>query len=283
VDSGVPGVASVTDQEGTLMGRYLFTRRSSLLSGFGFRTVGESPTGGAGGGEFQRYAMALATIDAPVRRKWTMTANLSHTTNWDPGRGPYSIETASGSTRGFVTRSIQADASYQLIANSDTAAADARYASAWTTRIQGTPLRTLQVILSLRSQRSGPGVLRPLATARGLATEVNWRPVAKLQVVGQYGASSAAPGTSPRTTTRTLTTRWEPVARWQWYGSWTRSDQRVFVSSAGQLSSREVLTTRVQFAPSRRLVTNAALSYNDPGRPQESRRIDLTLAWSFGR
>ena len=80
-----------------------------------------------------------------------------------------------------------------------------------------------------------------------------------------------------------MTARYEPARRWQWYGSWTRSDQREVVSIAGRLSSREVYTTRLQFEPNRRFAANAALSYNDPGHELESRRLDLTLAWSFGR
>lgn len=282
VASGTPNLAPLADHEGTLMGRYLFTRRSSLLSGLGYRTVRDATAGSVHEG-FQRYAMALATLDVPVRRKWTMTSNLSHTTNWDPGKAPFSIETLSGSTRGIVTRKIQADANLQFSASGDTAAAGSRYSSAWAARIQGTPLRTLQLILSLRSMRNGPGLLRPIAVARGLALDANWRLMPTLQLVGQYGWNSAAPSAASRSTSRTLSVRYEPVARWQWYGSWTRSDQQVFVSTAGQLSSREVLTSRVQFAPSRRFAANAAVSYNDPGREQESRRLDLTFAWSFGR
>lgn len=283
VDYGTANLPTQADQEGTLMSRYLFARRSSVLSGFGFRTVRAANAGGEGDGGVQRYGMALATIDVPVRRKWTMASSLSHTTNWDPGRGPFSVETISASTRGAIRQTILADVNFQVSANGDTASAGSRFASAWAARIQGAPLRTLQLVLSLRSMRNGPGLLRPFAVARGMAMDMNWRPMATLQVIGQYGVSSAAPGASSRSTTRTATVRYEPTARWQWYGSWTRSDQRVFVSSAGQLSTREVLTTRVQYAPTRRLAASAALSQNDPGRAQESRRYDLTLAWSFGR
>lgn len=283
VDSGNRNLPAQTDHEGTLMGRYLFTRRSNLLSGLGYRTVRDGGGGISSTEGVQRYAMALASIDAPIRRKWTLSSNLSHTTNWDPGKAAYSVETLSGSTRGVLNPKLQADANLQVTANSDSSSAGSRYSSAWSARVQGTPLRALQLMLSVRNLRNGPGLLRPVAVARGVTFDVNWRPVRTLQLVGQYGWNDAAPSPAGRSTSRTVTARYEPARRWQWYGSWTRSDQREVVSIAGRLSSREVYATRLQFEPSRRFAANAALSYNDPGHELESRRLDLTLAWSFGR
>lgn len=282
VGSGTSNAPALTDQEGTLMGRYLFTRRSSLLSGVGFRTARDASTGTVREG-FQKYAMALASIDAPFRRRLALNSSLSHTTNWDMGRGPYSVETISGSTRGKVSRAFDADANLQFTMTGDTAAAGAKYASSWSVRLLGRPLRTLQFSVAFRNLRTGAELLRPTAVVRGILTEGNWRPMRTMQLIGQFGWDESLPASSGRSTTRSLTARYEPSSHWQWYGSWTRSDQRVFVSSAGQLSSREVVTTRLQYSPSRRIAVNGALSYNDPGREQESQRVDLTLAWSFGR
>jgi hypothetical protein len=55
------------------------------------------------------------------------------------------------------------------------------------------------------------------------------------------------------------------------------------ISTAGQLSSRVVVSSRVQYERSRQLAMTAGVTYNDPGRAVESKRLDLTLSWSFGR
>jgi hypothetical protein len=212
-----------------------------------------------------------------------MTGSASHNTNWDPGRGPSHNEALTATTRAAVTRRIQLDGNYLLTASSDTANVSARYAIGWNARLQCTPLRTIQLSSSVRNMRSGPGIFRPVSVARGFSADVNWRPEPRLQIVGQYGNSASVPSTGSRTSTRSAAVRFEPSSRWQWYGSWTRSDQSVFVTSAGQLSSREVVSGRMQYAPTRRLAASAAVSYNDPGKVLESRRIDLVFTWSFGR
>ncbi len=282
LDSGSRVVPATTDQEGSLTGRYLLSRRSSVLTGAGFRTARDLTTASPREG-FQKYAMALAAIDAPIRRRLGLNSSLSHTTNWDLGRSPYSIETVSGTARGRVARGLDADFNMQFAMTGDSAVAAAKYSASWAARVQARPLRSLQCIVSLRNLRSGPGLLEPVSVVRGLQTEANWRPVQSMQLIAQLGWDETSPAATARSTTRSITARYEPSRKWQWYGSWTRNDQRVFVSTAGQLSSRETVTGRLQFAPSRRIAVHGSLSYNDPGREQESRRADLTFAWSFGR
>ncbi len=283
VDFGTSVTPAQTDHEGALIARYAITKRSSVLGGGGLRTVRNALPGGATSAALQKYLTSLASVDARVRRNWTMTGGLSHTTNFDPGRAPYHLETASGTSRGLLTRRIQVDGTIQLTANSDSGAVASRYAAAWTARVQGTPLRALLLALSLRNQRTGPGLMRPNAVSRGYVVDGTWKPWPALQLVGQYGSSVAIPASAGRNGSRTLTGRFQPTPRWQWYGSWTRSDQTAFVSSAGQLSSREVVTARVQYERSRQMAMTAGVSYNDPRRATESKRLDLTLTWSFGR
>lgn len=280
--TGTSAVRPQSSEEGALTSRYQFARRSQGIGVVGFRSV--SVLGAAGPREgYQKYATAMSTIDAPIRRRLGFSATASHTTNWDPDRSPYGVQVLSASTRGNVNRRLLADFNWQITATGDSSADNSRYGTAWTLRVQGAPLRSLQGLVAFRGQRSGPGLLRPNSVTRGLSAELRWRPVPRVELFGQYSGTHIEPSQTTRLSTRTLTLRFEPSSAWQYYASWTRSEQRVQVSVAGQLSGREVLTTRVQYAPSRKLAANASLSYNDPGRDEESRRLETTLVWSFGR
>ena len=280
--TGTAAVRPQSSEEGALTSRYQFARRSQGIGVAGFRSVSVLGAGGPQDG-YQKYATAMATIDAPVRRRLGLAATASHTTTWDPDRSPYGVQVLSATTRGNVSRRLSADFNWQISATGDSSAANSRYSNAWALRVQGAPLRSLQGLVAFRAQRSGPGLLRPNSATRGLSAEVRWRPVPRLELFGQYSGTRIEPSQTTNLSTRMLSLRFEPSSAWQYYASWTRSEQRVQVSVAGQLSGREVLTTRVQYAPSRKLAANASLSYNDPGRDEESRRLDTTLVWSFGR
>ena len=283
VDFGTSTNAPQTDHEGALIARYQLARRSSLVGGAGIRTLRNYlPDGGTSVG-LQKYLTTLASLDARVRRNWTMTSGISHTTNFDPGRATYHLETVNAASRGQLTRRIQVDGTAQFSANSDSGAVAGRYAGAWTARVQGTPVRALQLAFSFRGLRSGPALWWAASTSHGLSVDATWKPTNTLQVLGQYGSSSARPAVAGGNSTRSLTARFQPSRQWQWYGSWTRSDQTMIVTTAGQLSSREVVSSRVQYERNRQLAMTAGVTYNDPGRAVESKRLDLTLSWSFGR
>jgi len=283
VDFGNLNNPPQSDEEGALLARYAFTPHASIVSGGGIRTVRNTLADGTTSVALQKYVTSVAAVDARVRRNWTMTGGLSHTSNWDPDHSLYHIETMSGASRAQLNRRLQLDGSLQFSANSDTAAAANRYSNAWNVRLQGTPLRTVQLAVSLRDSRSGPGVLRAASASDGVVLDGTWRPTSSLQLIGQYGNSVEKPSVSGSNGTRSLSAKYQPTPQWQWYGTWTRADQTVFVSSAGRLSSREVVSSRVQYEPSRWLASTAGLTYNDPGKATESRRLDLTFTWSFGR
>jgi hypothetical protein len=283
IDFGIAANPAQTDHEAALMTRVVLARGASALAGGGVRTVRSSLQGGGARSALQKYVVALASVDTRVRRNWSMTGSASHTTSWDPDRGAYGVQVLGGSTRAQINRKLVVDGNLQISANGDTAVTDQRYSNTWTVRIQGQPLRTLNVAWSLRSLRIGPSLLRASGVSRGQVVDVQWRPVPPMQLVGSFATNGNLPNDTNRSRSRSLIAKYEASRRWQWYGSWTRSDQSFFVSSAGQLSSREVATGRVQFSPSRRLASSAGISYNEPGKPQESHQIDLALTWSFGR
>ncbi len=283
VDFGTSNNPPQTDHEGALIARYSITRRSSVLGGAGIRTVRNFLPEGGTSVALQKYLTSVASMDARVRRNWTMTGGLTHTTNFDPDHAAYHIETMSATSRAQLVRRVVVDGSIQLTANSDSGAVASRYSNSWSARVTATPLRTIQFAVSGRSLRTGPGLLRPVAVSRGIVIDGTWKPTTNLNLVGQYGTSNAQPNTSGTNSTRSLTARYQPSRKWQCYGSWTRSDQRAVVSVAGQLSSRETVNSRLQFEPNRQLAMAAGVTYNDPGKPQESKRLDLAFTWSFGR
>ncbi len=283
VDFGTPTNPPQTDHEGALIARFQLARRSSLTGGAGIRTVRNYlPEGGTSVG-LQKYLTSVAALEGRVRRNWTMTSGLSHTTNFDPTRAAYHLETINTTSRGQLTRRIQVDGTAQFSANSDSGAVASRYGGAWTARVQGTPVRALQLSCSYRGQRSGSALWRAANTSRGLSVDATWKPTNTVQVLGQYGSNSARPAAAGGNSSRSLTARIQPSRQWQWYCSWTRSDQTTVISTAGQLSSQEVVSSRVQYERSRQLAMTAGVTYNDPGRAVESKRLDLTLSWSFGR
>ncbi len=271
------------DHEGSLLGRWQFSPHANVVGGGGIRTVRTALPDGTSREDLQRYVTAIAALNANVRRNWQLNAGASHTTNWDPMVRRYSVETVSATSQAPLAKHIRVDGSVQVAANLDSAIVAQRYSNSWNLRLQATPLRALVIGVSRRSLRVGPSLLKPAATSRGMLLDVNWRPAPVMQVIGQYGSNSEQPGGTSRNSTRSLSARLEPSRRWQWYVSWTRTDQTTIVSSAGQLSSREAVMSRVQFSPSRRLSSSASLSFNDPGRAQELRRTDLAFTWSFGR
>ena len=282
-DYGTPLNPAQSDVEGSLLSRWTFTRSASVTGGGGLRTVQVQQPGGLTTPDLQKYATAVAAVEARVRRNWTMTGNASHTTNWDPGRGAYGAESFGGTTRAQLSRKLQFDGTVQVYMNGDTAAAAQRVSNAWMMRVQGNPLRTLMLALSLRDQRVGPRIFSATTITRGEIVDLMWRPAPPLQVVGSFATSRAVPATAGGATTQALTVRFEPSTRWQWYGSFSHSDQREIVSAAGQLSNRETASSRIQYQPSRRFTTSAGMTWTDPGQSQESRQLDVAMTWSFGR
>jgi hypothetical protein len=283
IDFGTATNPAQTDQEAGLMLRWIPSRGASLVSGSGLRTVRSTGADGAPREDLQRYVMAVASLQSRVRRNMTGTFTASHTTSWDPLLGRYGVQTVGGSTRAQLTRRIQLDGSMQVTANGDTATSDQRISNNWNLRAQGYPLRTLLVAWSIRNARVGPAFWRASSVNRGRVLDLQWRLVPTLSLLGTIGTSESVGGAGSRSNTRSFSGRWDASRAWHWYGSWTHSDQRSVSSVAGALSSREVASGRVQFEPTRRLATSAGITVNEPGRPDESRQVDVALTWSFGR
>lgn len=230
-----------------------------------------------------RYVTAVTSMDGHMRPGWTATASASHTTNWDPVLGPFSVETAGGSTRMRLGRRADFDGTLTLAANGDTAHNAQRLTSSWSMRLGLTPLRTLLLAGILRSYRVGRGLLQPTGIARGRELQITWRPLPALDLMGDISSSGLLPDDSPRQGTRSLTLRFTPSPAWQATGAWTRSTDSRPLLPGRTFSGREFATGRLQWTPVRRLSTSVAMDVADPGQATQSRQYDALVTWSFGR
>jgi hypothetical protein len=279
VESRASSNVSEFDQEAGLFGRW--TPRSSgyVMAGGGLRTVHTD----LGASQLLRYLTALASAQGRVRPGWTMNGVLSHTTTADPLRGTYGLQMLSGTSRMSFGRLTVLDLGLQVSTNGDSSATRQRWANSWTSRLQCNPLRSLQLVLGLRSQRIGPGLLRPELVTSSYSVDGTWRPVRRMDVVGTFTSTTTPVLPGRRIQTWTGTTRIQPVDRWQFQGTWSHAAQPVIVRGVQLVAQQDVTTGRLVYQPARRLAASASLSVVDPARVDEIRRGDVILTWSFGR
>jgi hypothetical protein len=279
VTDGGGGASRQTDQDGSLLLRATPSRIASITAGGGVRTARTITNKPA----LERYATAIGTIQGKVRRDWSATGSASHTTSWDAESGTASVQTLNGSTLMTFGRRAHVDGSLQFSRNGGAAAASQRYSNVWMVRMQATPLRTLETIVSLRSTRVGPTLLQPTGLARGAGLDVRWRPLKPFELQSSLSTSGILPYDRPRSTSQSVTARWAQSAHWQIDGSWSKSTSPG--SLDGLLASRvsESQSARLQWTPSRRIAMSGNVTRRDPGRATETRQLDAVFVWSFGR
>jgi hypothetical protein len=279
VESRASVNSSTFDQEGSALMRWAPSRGAYVTGGGGLRTVRALD----GNPELLEYLTAVAVTQSRVRRGLDLNASLAHTTTRDPQRGTYGAQTLGTASRMQLGRRNVLDLNLQVSANGDSAAEAQRWSNTWLARWQSQPLRTLQIIFGLRSQRVGPGLLRPLLVSRGFSLDGNWRPVRRVDLIGSFTSATLPtdPGRSLRTWT--ATSRVQPTRRWQLYTSWSHTAQPVIVRGVENIVLHDSGSGRLQYQPTRRVAASASLTANDPGKAEEIRRGDLTLTWSFGR
>lgn len=279
--AGVEAVnrSTLSDQEGQVLGRWTPRRGASVTTGGGFRTQRDVQ----GRPRLLEYATAIAAGEGRVRPGWTANANATHTTSWDPDRGTYGTQTVTGLSRMELGRRASLDATLSLVANGDTAAASSRWSNVWTTRLHTQPLRTLTLTAGIRSQRIGPGLLRPLAVARGVTLDATWRPHPRLDGIGNYSVNEALTGPRAKTRTWSSTARAQLSDRWQLQGLWSRTATPRLAGGVESIVTHDQASGRLLWQPTRWVAATISLSSTDPGTELETRRIDGTFTWSFGR
>jgi hypothetical protein len=264
--------------EGVMLLSYALARRVRLSTGGGLRTVREQERDG-----LLRYLTAVLSADGQVKPGWTAVAGLSHVNNWDPVRGDYAVEGLQVGSRLRLSRGLDLNLDGRVTANGDTAARDQRWVGDATARMVASPLRTLGVGLFVRGYRSGPGLGSAYSRTQSTGTDLRWKPVTTLEMLGTYSVSGALPDNRPRVSTRTATVRWVPSSRLQVSGDWSRSDQQRTDVTANLLSGREFAGLRTVAALTKRLTLNSGATVAERHTPRESWQYDAALTLSFGR
>jgi hypothetical protein len=218
-----------------------------------------------------------------ARRDWQLTGSLTTTTNWDPERGHYSVQTLGFTSRMEARRRAQLDIAWQLTANGDTALTSQAATINWGARLDLTPLRSLTVTGALRAARTGPGLVVVSSVTRTRSLSFSWHPTPAATLVGSYSSTGLLPDDSPRNSTRSLTAQYAPSPRLQFTGVWSKSTQVSAIPVAGGLAGSEIVSGRLQSALTNRLTAAAGASVSDRGQPQSSKQYDATMTWSFGR
>ncbi len=235
-----------------------------------------------GGRAFAKNLSAVASLDGRVRTGWTGVASLTHVTNWEPGRGNWSVEMARLGSQMTLTRGLECAADAQMSTSDDTTARDVNTTSEANVRARFSPWQAFSLGLTARRTRSGAGLLGgSVSAARAAACDVRWRPVRALELTGGAAATRGSQGA--RTTTRSAAARWAAHARLQLSADWSRSSDQRATTGAQPINGREIASLHALAAITRKVQLDAAAGVADRGGPRENRQATVTLTWAFGR
>ena len=265
------------NHEGTL--QYAFDPSGPLrmLGAMSARTVNA-----AGGRELAKSASAVASLDGRVRTGWTGVTSFTHVTNWEPGRGHWSVEAARAGSQMTLLRGLECSADAQLSTSDDTTLRYVRASTEANARARFTPWSAFTAGWTSRIARNGAGVLDGArSSARASGWDLRWRPLRSIELTGTTAMTRVAGAT--RVSTRTASMRWAARANLQLSADWSKStDQRTASGSQG-VSGREIASAHALLMLTRKLQMDAAAGVADRGGPRENRQGTLTLTWAFGR
>lgn len=276
-DLGRRDISDLVDHDGALTYTWSPSRGARLSAAGGARTVQ-----GTGRRDLQRHVGLIASAAGRVRPGWTGTASASHVTQWDPDRGPFSVENLTGGSRFRLAQGLELHADLQVIANGDTAARDARVTSQRSVGVEASPLRSITVRYSVRSYRIGPGLFDAVSDARSSTLDLRWRLHPTLELNGGILKGGSLSRNAPPLTTRQATLQWRPGSAFQLTGTWTRSDQARGSETGTLLTGREFLSGRMVAALGRRTTVSAGIHEANADASGGSRQFDAALTRTFG-
>lgn len=252
--------------------------RGALISmGGGLRTNRE-----VGRESLIRYATALATVEGPLRPGLTGLFSAAHSSNWQEGGGDFTVESFHGTTRCRLREGLETTADMIVSSVGDTARSTQRFTTQSTVGLTARPLRPLSITLSGQEYRRGSGWFQGDNRSWSTRIEGSWRPTRGLEARADWSKSVPLVGvaTSPEYSTRMYSVRWAPGARLQFDTVWQRSStSQSGGNSGGALTGREILTSRILCALTRKWRVNLGFSQADPGRSTHVRQVDATVTW----
>lgn len=231
---------------------------------------------------FATSLSGVASLDGRVRSDWTGTASLTHVTNWEPGRGHWSVEAARAGSQMRLARGLELAGDAQVSTSDDTTLRDVNTTTEANVRARFSPWRALTAGWTARLSRLGNGVLQGGAgAARSAMWDVRWRPVRTLELTGTHATAVARGGSF--TTTRTAGARWAAHARLQLSADWSQSNDTRSTPGVALVGGREIASAHILAMITRKLQLDAAAGVADRDTPRENRQATVTLTWAFGR
>lgn len=245
--------------------------------GGGLRTNRE-----VGGESLIRYVTALATAEGPIRPGLTGLLSAAHSSNWQEGGGDFTADSFRGTARCRVREGLEATGDLIFSSVGDTARATEKFSTQASVGLTARPLPPLSISLSGQEYRRGEGWFQADNRSWSNRAEVSWRPARAFDTRAEWSRSIPLAGgvASPKYTTQMYSVRWSPGARLQFDTVWQRSSSsRTGTNSGGSLTGREVMSSRVLWALTRRWRVNIGFSQADPGRSTHVRQVDATVTW----
>lgn len=229
-----------------------------------------------------RYASATAHAVGAPRRGLRGTASLSHSSNWSDTRSPYSIQVARAGSILDLRRNLQLRTDAQVSSNSDSAARGRGTAGVFSSSVEGTPWRSLTVVLAIQRHQTGPGLFKPRSRSSSESVRLQWQPLAAFSMMGYVSRTGSLPDNDPRLTTQQWSARWSPGSQLQLTGSYMRSEQSSTSASAQQIRGREIYTLQLSAGLGAATRLDAGFSTADPKGERTSRQYDVAITRRFG-
>lgn len=224
----------------------------------------------------------VASLDGRVRQGWHGVASFTHVTNWAPGLRVWSVEAVRAGSQMQLLHGLDLTTDAQVSTSDDTTLRDVNTTTEANLQLRATPWRALTLGWNARAARSGDAILHTHSGAAVTsAWDLRWRPVRTLEASGTTAATRGRSG--DRSTTRTATLRWAPIAHLQATADWSRSSDLRSSNTTQAVNGREIVSVHLLALLTRRLQVDAALGVAERGTPRENRQGSVTLTWAFGR
>lgn len=272
------------DNEGALLANLKATRAARLTAGGGVRTARFEDRR-----QTERYVLATASIEGPVRRGLTGVAAATRSYNWVPDETPHPVDTyrAGGTLR--LARGLDASLDAQVTASrsrsaiADTAGGPTRVTAQSGFGFVAVPLRPISIGFTWREYRTGSGLFDPSAKARSTILDLRWSPSAAVSAYGTLSRARGLGASDPLVTTTTANAEWRPRSTVQLSGTYTRSDQVRYDPTTGFSVGREVFGARLLATVALDWRLQVSMNDADPGRPSHARQWDLSLTRTLRR
>jgi len=224
----------------------------------------------------------VASLDGRVREGWQGVASFTHVTNWAPGLRVWSVEAVRAGSQMRLLHGLDLTTDAQVSTSDDTTLRDVNTTTEANAQLRATPWRALSVGWNARASRTGDAVLHThTGAAMTSAWDLRWAPVRTLECSGSMASTRGRSG--DRSTTRTATVRWAPVANLQATADWSRSSDLRTSNTAQSVNGREIVSVHLLALLTRKLQLDAAAGVAERGTARENRQGSVTMTWAFGR